>query len=247
MRMSFMQISEIKIIGSEGYKAEMIKNEAENSLQGKYLGILPKTNILLYPANFIKNNLLNKFKFIDSLSLKDGLRTGLQISVSERQPSAIVCDGFRQDDYLSSGENCFFADKEGYIYEKTDLDKSYNTYYIPNDKENLSPGSYFPNKDKFNELQDFFGGVLKGGLYPLGVLIGENGEYEMYIKNLPSTASSSEVTVYFDDRNSLPATLSNLVSFWQDALLKDKDKQAPAFDYINLRFGNTIYYTKQDN
>ena len=34
---------------------------------------------------------------------------------------------------------------------------------------------------------------------------------------------------------------------WKDALEKNRNANAPIFDSINLHFGNTIYYSKQDN
>ena len=64
----------------------------------------------------------------------------------------------------------------------------------------------------------------------------------MFIKN---TQKDSEITVYFDDRSPFDSTLQNLLTFWQDSIENKKATSTPAFDYINLRFGNTVYYSTQ--
>ena len=67
-----------------------------------------------------------------------------------------------------------------------------------------------------------------------------NGNFELYIKN----KDQSITVVYFDDRTPFDKTAENFLAFWQSA----QDKKlgltvVPTFDYINLRFGNNVFYT----
>ena len=121
---------------------------------------------------------------------------------------------------------------------------------MPNIKGNMIAGISFIDEKTFNRLENFVSGSIKEGIFSLGILIGENGEYEMYAKNTftKNNASNTDyITIYFDDKTPLETTFSNLVTFWKDAILKNKNADFPVFDSINLHFGNTVYYSKQNN
>jgi hypothetical protein len=91
----------------------------------------------------------------------------------------------------------------------------------------------------FLQFQKFMAMIQKEHISIVGLLIGEKNQYELYIKNKDDT----ETVVYFDNRTPLEKTASNLILFWNDSMLKKKNATTtPIFDYINLRFGNNIFY-----
>lgn len=145
----------------------------------------------------------------------------------------MICDGFREDE---EGEHCSFADKQGIIFEKvaTSSDKIYFKYYSSNEI----------NQDKFIQLQNFVKNVENSGIIATGLLLSEDGSYELYIKNV----DQSTAVVYFDDRTSLDKVVSNLSVFWKNSLNKKIGSDLiPNFEYINLRFGNNIFYHIKNN
>ncbi len=242
LNLPFLQIHDFEIRGASAVSPDTIRTKSLSVLNGKYLGVIPKSNILFYPADSVISSLKDNFKTIDAVRLKRGSLSKIIVTLKERQPSAIVCAGFRDDNEGNDAENplnnCYFSDNHGFVYEKSQIASStYNKYYVPTDGGEIAIGTNFLSEDKFNALQVFVNGTAKAGLVPLGVLIGDNGEYEMYVK--PDT------TIYFDDRAPFDSTLSNLQVFWQNEANKPKATSTPAYDYINLRFGNTIYYSKQ--
>ena len=251
MRLPAFQIKDIETNGTTIVSSKMIEEKVLSGLEGQYFGIFPISNVFFYPKNNLEKILKDSFYEIDNVSIKRSNVSKLNISIVERTPTAIVCSGFydeSSDNGSSNEENiCYFSDENAYLYSTTSLLSIYNHYYIPDDKKEIMAGIVFMDKTRFNELQDFFDGAVRGGIAPLGILIGEDGEYEMYMKNIigkNNTSSSPlpDITIYFDDKKPFDFTLSNLLTFWKNSMDKARTSSYPVFDYINLRFGNTIYY-----
>ena len=163
----------------------------------------------------------------------------LEVSVVERIPDAVVCEGFREE---GETDDCFFVDKNGYVYaESPDFsDGVYSRYYMNSDSSKLVVGENFIDPAKFKELQDFTKGVRANSIATLGILIGESGSYELYVKN----RDQSTAVIYFDDRTPFDKTMSNFIAFWDNAMTKKiGTTTASNFNYINLRFGNNIFYS----
>ncbi len=243
-RSPYVEISSVNVEGSSLVSKDEIVSNVMSSLSGSYMHLIPFTNIFFVPKDNIRESLSDKFSEIKNFSIR---RTGLKeitISLEERIPSAIACSGFRED---PTTENCYFSDNNGYIFKEISTStrsagEKYNLYYIPTDKGEVTTGQNFIEEKRFRELENFLSGVIKGGLNPLGLLIGEDGEYEMYVENI---TGENEATVYFDDKLSFDNTLSNLLTFWESTVKKGTRNLETPFEYINLRFGNTIYYSTQ--
>lgn len=225
MRMPFLQVKEVVVIGALGIKDEMLKE--------KTLAHIGSSNIFFFSKDKIEHALKNEFQGIEDVDIRRAGFSKIKISVRERTPAALICAGFPETGL--ENEECYLSDAEGYVFTIAGkpYPEGYNRYYVPADKGEITAGLSFINKKRFDELQKFLDGASKAGIYPVGILIGDGGEYEMYVR--PDT------TVYFDDKTPFENTLSNLTAFWDNAR---KASSSPVFNYINLRFGNTIYYSK---
>lgn len=246
LKASFLQIDTIFIDNTDisPVISKEIKENALDILSGNYFNLIPKSNILFFPKNLMVKTIHDSFREIDTIAIR---RTGLSditISIKDRIPVALVCAGFREEN--SNNETCFLADRHANVFAPFDAvststgisASTYNRYYVPADKISLSTSTGFIDERIFSELQTFVDGATRGGLAPQGVLIGEGGEYEMYTK--------SGTTVYFDNRIPLATSLSNLMTFWQNSLEKNKKSTSTAvFDSVNLHFGKAIYYSHQ--
>lgn len=239
LRLNFLQIDNVSIMGASTINNVEMEKKINESLVGNYIGLIPKTNIFFYPKNAIKEELKNNFKAIQELSIKiKGMNTIL-VDLKEKDPTSLVCEGFPED--KGENESCYFIDKAGYIYAKAPQFSNgvYTRYYTGAKVEENILGTNFIDQKTFTELENFISIIKKSKLIPTGILIGENGEYEMYIKNI----DESIMTVYFDNRFPFDKTATNLIAFIEDAKLKKKSASTtPIFDSINLRFGNNIFY-----
>ncbi len=240
-----LQVREVLVDGSTLLPKDEISNEALASLGGSYGGIIPHTSILFFPDSEIHEAVSTKFKEIQDFTIHRSGFDSLTISLAEREPAAIVCAGFREE---STRDDCYWSDKHGYIFASTASsaasynEEAFDHFYVPADSGEVKPGKNFVEENLFNDLLNFIHGATKAGLEPLGLLVGENGEYEMYIKN---KKGDTEATVSFDNKAPLDTMLSNLLVFWENSNSTKKATSTPAYDYINLRFGNTVYYSPQ--
>lgn len=239
-RLPVLQISTLEVSGTNTMNISEIKEKALTKLEGYYFGLIPRSNILFYPKSIIKDDLINFFKKIESINISRTSATSIEINIKERETVAIICGGFH--DVYDVDQKCYSADKDGYVFEESvDFSEGvYPHYYLDLDSKNTNIiGSSFIDKDLFLQFQKFIAMIQKEHISIVGLLIGEKNQYELYIKNKDNT----EAVVYFDNRTPLEKTASNLILFWNDSMLKKKNATTtPIFDYINLRFGNNIFY-----
>jgi hypothetical protein len=232
LRLSFFRINTIGLSNVQSINQDEIKSAAQSHLSGNYFYVIPRNNFLFYPKKEISSSLLSQFKKIDSLKIKvQGVST-LVIDVTERAPAVILCDGFKDD----ADNKCSYADKNGYNYDERPA-SSTKDYFI-----------YYSNiqipEEKFIQLQKFVSNLTNYEIKTTGMLVSEDGSYELYVKNI----DESIAIVYFDDRVSLDKTLSNFISFWQSSAEKKiGSSEKSNFEYINFRFGNNIFYLLKQN
>lgn len=246
LRAPFLQIHSISVEGSDITPSNAIAAAALESLHGSYFHVVPYSSAFFFPKSKIEEAVTTTYKGVGNFSIHRNGITGLKLILDERDPAAVVCSGYRED---TIDDTCYWSDNKGLVFGKIATSSQamadkLNHYYVPAGEgtSTVELGNNFVDEDTFTKLQKFLEGSATGGLTPLGILVGDNGEYEMYIKN---KAGDSEVTVYFDRHTPFETTLDHLLTFWQNSVIKNKDNKSPIFNYINLRFGNTVYYSVQ--
>ncbi len=236
LRIDSLQIS--KIDSNVAYSSQ-VTDKVNSIISGSYLYLFPKSNIWLYPKSEIKNALLGSFLSIDNLVIQaNGLST-LDIKITERTPIAIACDGFNTEE---DNSNCYLLDSNGLVYANFSKlsDGIFFKYFISNHPiSSLVGQNLFGDKDEFIKLQNFVESIRRSGLNLTGLLVGDDGQYEMYAKNY----DDSEMVIYFDDRIPFEKSAINLIAFIEDSKVKKNGNDGKInFESINLRFGNNIFY-----
>lgn len=245
LRLPSLQISTINVSGAASLDSKQIQNEAKSVISGNYLGFIPKSSFLFYPKSQIKEELDILFKQIGSIDIRRQNLGSIEIAITEHFPRAIVCQGFKEDDQ----NDCFYSDENGYIFEKLAVSSTTNTtkfsniqyfkYYLNSASNSIEIGQNFIESQKFSDLQKFAKNINDNGIQTQGILIDGDGNYELYVRNV----DQSSAVVYFNDKVSFDKTASNLLAFWQNVMSrKNEALTIPIFDYINLRFGNNIFY-----
>ncbi len=234
----FFQTQSLFVQGIDSPDSQLVKKIAQSDLEGSYAFFIPKSNIFFYPKSKIIRDIIALYPKIDKVTVYLQGLSDVIISVNERIEKVIVCNGFKGD----QENDCYSVDKDAYVFKKRDNDSMMASpfkYYFNIGTSTVTIGTHFIDQSKFNDLQKFIRNVTDLKLNPAGLLIGDDNSYELYIKNM----DQSDAVVYFDNRTPFDKTVSKLATFWQNSQNKKIGlTNIPNFEYINLRFGNNVFY-----
>jgi hypothetical protein len=122
----FLAITEINIQGAKKIDPASVKTEINSSLSGKYLGFLPKNNIIFAGKSRIRKILSSRFKLIDGVEIKKGFPGNLAVFITEKEPLLV----------LRTGGQDYIIDDKGFVWRKPDF------------------GLDLPDEDKLAVLED---------------------------------------------------------------------------------------------
>jgi hypothetical protein len=237
-----LNISDVEISGNSVLETEALQNVVKEQIAGKYLWLFPKTNILFYPQNKIKNELQNKFKRIKDITLSIKKNNTLEVSLTERTAAYTWCGATLP--LLRGGvgegfEQCYFMDRGGYIFDEAPFfsGEVYFKFYGSADGQ----GSYFLKKD-FERLIYVKDILLSLNLKPVAVYVARAGDVEFFLSKGTASASTIGPKIIFKLEADFQNATENLQAALNTEPLKSKIiNKYSSLQYIDLRFGNKVY------
>ena len=237
-----INIENIQVSGNKVIDTDTIEAVVQKDLAGHYFWLFPKTNFLLYPKKYIRNNLENTFKrFLDvSISL-DRMKT-LKISVSEREGKYLWCGtlipALIND---TSSYKCYFTDQYGYIFDEAPYFSGnvYFKFYGKNDGNSANPAGTYFLKNNFDKIVEFKNALSEFGLNPTSFWLDENGDANIALSSEP-TAGAKIIFKLDSDYEKITQNLQAAIT--TDPLQTKLKTSLSSLLYIDLRFGNNIYY-----
>jgi hypothetical protein len=233
-----LNISEVDIVGNKVIDMEAIKTAVQEQIAGKYLEFFPKTNILFYPENSIKNELRNKFKRIKDINLSIENNRALLVSLSEREAKYTWCGLVTPELNSNSNQKCYFMDEGGYIFDEAPYFSGnvYFKFYGDESMGNL-PGAYFL-KDRFAKIIEFKNIVENLGLKPISFWLDNLGDASFFL----SSQSAPGPAIIFKIDDNYEKIAENLETALTTEPLQSKFKnEYSSLEYIDLRFENKVY------
>jgi hypothetical protein len=252
-RLDGLNIKEIKVEGNKVVDESVIVEAVNSELAGKYAFLYPKTNVLIYPEMDIKNSLLEKFPRLASVDLDATDRKTLFINVSEREAKYMWC-GEKMPlsvnvESLRTEEKCYFMDEEGYIFDEAPYfsGEVYFKFYGGGGDENpegASPaGSHFA-PGNFKQLETFKDVLAGMGLKPVVMHILDEEDVEIY---LARSGLGMGPKIIFRSSADLKNTAENLqAALTTDPLMSGFKNKYAKLEYIDIRFGNKVYFKFND-
>ncbi|MFZ2522925.1 MAG: hypothetical protein WAW92_00895 [Minisyncoccia bacterium] len=232
--MDRFRITKINLFGGILVVEDEIQKKSFEYLDSSYFWLYPKNNALIYPKKELEDFLRNNFKRIDTIDISLSGFKRMEVLITERKHFAIWCLGQPQKD--SPSENCYFMDRNSTVFAPAPSfsGDAYFKYYGPIDSDNPIGHEYISSSTIFSDISGFVDFAKKMSLKPLYVVSKSDGEYEMKLANGGN--------ILFNSKESLQKTSDNLSALLSTEALSKLDRGDLPVEYLDLRFGNKLYY-----
>lgn len=232
-RLDKLNIQDVEISGNKVLDGDVLKRAVEGDISGSYLWLFPKTNIFFYPENAIEKDLNNKFKRIKDISIRLKDRKTLEVVLTERKPLYTWC-GAAMPTTPDASQKCYFLDDDGFIFDEAPYfsGEVYFKFYGP-----AQAGSYFLAQN-FKQLISLKETLESMKLKPV-VLDAENQDVKIF---LSATQTSTPEIIFKLDADYQKIAENLQAALATEPLKIDFNKKYSSLLYIDLRFGNKVYY-----
>ena len=240
-----LQIENIEISGNKIIESKMILEKVEEDLTGHYLWVIPKTNFLLYPENSIKKELAEDFKRLENINVSIDTMRVLKIELSERKAVYTWC-GDTLDSRtagINTENKCYFMNELGYVFDEAPYFSGdvYFRFFGKINRNGEDPSGRYFLVDNFGKLIFFLDTLKNIDIKPIALYVKEDGEAELYLSSNASLIDSPKIIFNIDtDLNKIAENIQASVAtpVFKEQIEKDPDSLL----YLDLRFGNKIYY-----
>lgn len=254
MNLDFLKVREVQIKGNVSIKTEELQVSINQNLSGKYLYLLPRDNILIFPKNEIEKKLSKQFSRIDTLNISTS-HNNLEITMTERKPNTLWCG----QSFAQTVDPCSFVDSQGFVFAAAPQfdGSSYIKFYgatpttqeasttgdiLPDGNQPAAAWQFIPEKE-YSDIQNFITGSKNLGVELTAVELSDARRYRFQIKNNGLLIANRNIDLAGTLEN-LKASLSNQV-FWTvktDGKNKVEQKKLNQLEYIDVRYGNKVFY-----
>ena len=170
----------------------------------------------------------------------------LNINIKERFGSYLYCGSVVPEVSSQIGENCYFVNNDGYIFDKAPYFSGdvYFKFYLSIKDESKPSGQNMIEVDRFHELIRFIDELNSLDFKPVMLVIKEDGSHSLYLKNDPLATSP---VILFRQDNDLENILGNLLTAMKKEEFANEIKSRyKDLLYIDLRFKNKVLYKFND-
>ncbi len=222
-RAPFLRVTAVSVTGAQTLDVDEVKQFVEERIAGYYLFVYPKNDILLYPQTSIERELLSTYPILKHVEVHaDNFHT-IGVVLRERQPAAVWC-----------ATDCYLMDEDGVVYapvQYTPTDQ-YITYSGRVSGEQMP--KQFLTVDTFQALAALASALsqVESDDPVRQVVVDEHGDVRAYFQNdFLLIFSIKDQTGDVFERFTLARQAEPLVG-----------KSLGDFEYIDLRFGDKLYY-----
>ncbi len=226
---SLWRIGEVSVVGAQDISTSSISGVVWSDLSGTYRYVVPKNSVFFYPKQEIERSLMQEFPTLQSTSVGLSSSKTLIVSVIERDPVALWCGVD-----IATGTPCYLLDGSGLVYAPS-ANYSGNVYIrYYGAVATGSPPWQFLSPEQFSGINTLAEGMSEK--------VSSDTVEALYIdpsNDVHVIFGSGFVTLFSLSQN--PTDVFNSFSL---ALISQPFQQHPlsAFAYLDLRFGQKLYY-----
>jgi len=234
----FLTINEISISGNQEIKSEDLIKIAEEKTDGNILGLFSRNNIFLFPRKDIVLAIIESFHRVSEARVSLDNFSIMEISVKEREPVGLWCEGSLERGSGNKNEKCFYLDSNSFIFAEASINLQNFTFYYGEVSGN-PPGSHYLPAPHFIKLSNFLNLLSSGFSVEIKEVHKRIDDLNIFLENGTLIIINIE-----DDLNLVWENLFTLVS---EPEFQKQGRYFEAFEKIDLRFGNKIPYKLREN
>ena len=238
---SNIRISKVVLSGGVLVTEEDVSDETLSFIGNSYFWLFPKNNIFWYPRNALLNDLKTKFRRIDTINIHLKDFHTLAIDITERKPIGTWCSTSSVTSTVPENgsvpvEQCYFIDQNSTIFAKAPQfsGDAYFKYYGLITDDNPIGEEYIASTTEFSEVVSFVEAVKRLYVRPLYLVANGQDEFSLVV--------AGGGAIYFDTKEPLSKAAANFEALLETHELATSTSGNLPIDYIDLRYGNKLFY-----
>ena len=227
-----LEVKNISIVGNQELSSSDIQKSFDEYLQGKFLGIVSKNNLLFVSQKRAADFLENNFRKIRSVNVSKKFPDTVSINIDERKAVLVWC----------SGESCFLIDEEGIAYNNADFS---SPEIIQNHLIRINDTSFrsvsIGEKVMESDYEKYVAGI-KDAFKTINLKIGDGDDAYVTPSNVSNeidVKTEKGAQIYFSTQFSLEDSIKTLKIVLEKEIPEDKLKDV---EYIDLRSEGKVFY-----
>ncbi len=225
----FLRVTGVDVSGSGAVPVAAISEVALHDLSGTYLHIFPHADILMYPKQAIEGDLLARFPTLKTVDVHAENFHTVAVAVTEQVPAALWCGSV-----VASTSVCSFMNADGLVYAPTDGagEGSFQKYY--GDLSTSTMPAQYLTPDSMHALSALVAtlGQKLNDTPVVATWVDENADVHLTF--------ASGFTLLFADAQSGGELMDRLNLVLGAAPFSSH--KVGDFEYLDVRFGDKIYY-----
>jgi len=225
------KIKEIEVSGVSESNRNKLSSEFSEIMKAKYFGLLPYNNIFVFPDESLRAEILISYPSIKDIEFKIFPPEKVLTIASERELFAVWC--------FKEGE-CSFVDEGGFVFKLSPIfygdlflkffdERKDSSFY------DFSKGGQVLSRDNFKMITEFISLASSTDIVIYRIFIKDDGLYEM--------ETSLGWRIILNNNNNAEDSFQNLKIMLDNQIKEDYMEK---IGYIDLRFGNKIFYKFND-
>lgn len=210
-----LKIKNIEVKGNQKLGAEEVKSALLSEISKKILLFIPK-NVFLINFDKLSYDISEKFPEIEKVSIKLNLPDTVSAEIIEKTPNGCWC----------KDSDCFYFDKYGIPYQKNN--NCANLLTIISDKK--------PEISKQVVSESGLADISK--IYNESINQADIKDIAVYDDKIVLEAKQGW-KAYFKPNNDIPGQIVNFKTIMSQ---KVGDSKISQLDYVDLRFGNKVFF-----
>jgi len=251
LRSQYAELNHIIVEGVRVLSDEDIRAFAEETLRGKYAGILPKANIFLFPRRSLRDGIMKTYPRVSDVAVRAVDMRTISIKVTEREPAFLWCGEEAPIGARPPETPCYFADANGFIFDRAPHFSSdvyfefYGAPFHPKGEKNIV-GSYILEPSEFRTIVSFYTKLKELRLRPER-FFSRDGAYQIAFSRTDSKSAPRGRLVFEKSESLLGDTIRNLASAF---MLKRTERGGEdilnGIEYVDVRFDNKVLFKFRD-